>query len=192
MAASPLLRKTVSGAGRPRKAGPRHPCGKLIQPKPVEKEAEVIAFVLQQPHRRDAPVPHDPHLVTLIGRLIEGGELLSSLPKNILHDASKRFAADYGRYQRALLSRRPLAVTGGRVLRAEDAEADEREYRSACEAFAAAGRALRAAGDRVEKAADAAILHAAPEALSSTLAPWIKLSLPAGLAALVEHYRLGG
>ena len=36
------VRKTFSGAGRPRKAGPRHPCGKLIQSKKAEREAEVI------------------------------------------------------------------------------------------------------------------------------------------------------
>jgi hypothetical protein len=194
--ASPLLLKAVSvsisGSGRPRKAGPRHPCGKLVQARPAEREADNIVVALRQPHRRDAPVPRDPHLCTLIGQLVERGEVVSKLPKNLLHDAAKRYAADYARYQRALLSRRPLAVTGGAVLRAEDADAEARAYRSACDTFAAAGRALRAAGERVEKAAHAAILDAAPETPSATLAPWIKLSLPAALAALVEHYRLGG
>lgn len=184
------VRKTFSGPGRPRKEGPRQPNGQLRRPPPNQQSADIIALVLDQPHRRGS---RDQRRSTLIGRLVLDGIVRHDrIHRDQLIEAADRFAADYARFQRAVASRRPLAVTGGKVLVPDDPERDEREYRAAGEAWASVRRALRDAGERAEKAAHAAILDAAPEAEARSMAPWVVLSLPAALAALALYYGLSG
>lgn len=187
-------RKTFSGnngkrGGRPRKDGPRDAAGRLKRLSEAELARAIQATVIAQPHRRgsDDPRRHWP-----IGRLILDGKVgHSSLSADVLERAAQRYASDYARLQRALASRRPLAVTGGKVLRPEDIEAEQKESDAARKAWADVSRELRhAGGERVEKACQFAILDALPDMAEDTLAAWVVLSLPLGLKVLSDFYRL--
>jgi len=118
--------KTFSGVGRPRKAGPRDPNGRLVRPSTAETRAEIISIALRQPHRRG---DRDQRRSILIGRLIlDGAVRHGTLTNAQLFDAAERYAADYARFKRAVASRRPLAVADGRAMTLDDPEAEAREY----------------------------------------------------------------
>jgi hypothetical protein len=187
--ASVRVRKSFSGrAGRKRKPGCREPNGQLQRLSQEETEAEVISIALAQPHRKG---DRDQRRATFVGRLILDGKVrCGDLEPAVLVLACEHLQRDHARWQRAVESRRPLAVTGGRALRPEDLEEDAKEYASAAAAWAAACRSLRDAGERVESAAAWAILFAAPDASHETMAPWVLLSLPAAVSQLVKHYKL--
>jgi len=186
------VRKTVSGAGRPRKVGPRQPNGRLVQPTRTETEAEVVSLAARQPHRQGS---RDQRLATLIGRLVAGNPVASppiepavtvaKLTADDLYQISEKLVRDYRRYQAALASRRPLAVTGGAVQRPDPDPVSEQK---AIDHWAFLMRCLRCHGERVEKAAMFAIIDAPPDMPAEALAPWIKLSLPLAFQALNEAY----
>lgn len=178
-------RRTISGANRARKSGPRHPCGKLVQRSTQEREADIIALVLKQPHRNGSL---DQKTATLIGRLVSVKPVAVSVegftPRQ-LYDLAERFLRDYQRFQAALASRHPLAVTGGGALPPEpDPVAEQR----AVDQWAFVCRCLRVHGERIERAMIAAVVDAAPDMDQRILAPWIVLSLPLGFRALAEAY----
>jgi len=185
-------RKTVSGAGRPRKSGPRQPNGRLVQPTKTQTEAEVVELALWQPHRQGN---RDQRLQSLIGRLVLGNALaippipaavvVDGLTADQLYDLAEKFQRDYQRCQAALASRRPLAVTGGGVQRPDP---DPVREQKAIETWAGVSRALRVHGDRVEKAMQFLIIDAAPDYDQRVVAPWIILSAPLGFRALAEWY----
>lgn len=175
-------RTTFSGQGRPR-SGPREPNGRLIRPRKKEKEADVINIALAQPHRRGSL---DNRRRWAIGRLVLDGVVKHSrFGPGKLERAAELYAADYARLRWILDSRRPLANAEGqgREPTPEDSVATRK-------AWSEASRVLRDCGERVVKAMDYVVLDAAPEADERTLAPWIILSLPSGLAALAAHYGL--
>jgi hypothetical protein len=185
-----VSRKTFSGNGRPgrkRKDGPRQPNGQLRRVPEAETAAQIVAIALAQPHRRGDP---DPRRHWPVGRLILDQVVKhSDLSPAVLERAASRYAADYSRLQRALASRRPLAVTdGGGGF--EDPDMLEREHQHARWAWANVQRALRDAGERTVKACEMAILDLAPDFDEATLAQWIILSLPAGLGTLAKFYEL--
>lgn len=182
-------RKTFSGSTQRRKTGPRHPCGKLVQPTREEREADIRGVVIDQRHRFGAVDPNDPMAGTLIGRLLGGvrpaAVTVEGMTGADLHVLAQRFQDTYRRYQAALASRRAYAVTGGGALRPEpDPVAEQR----AIDAWAHVCRCLRVHSERVEKAMIAAVIDASPDMDQRTLAPWIILSLPLGFRALGEAY----
>ena len=64
--------------GRKRKSGPRHPCGKLIQPKSGESEREVMATALTARQRHygvTARQAKDERLGSALGRLAFAGHI---------------------------------------------------------------------------------------------------------------------
>lgn len=179
-------RRTVSGGGRPRKAGPREPNGDLQRPSREETTAEIISIAIAQPHRRGSA---DPRRRWAIGRLLlDGKVIVPEIGAAKLEQAANRYAADYHRLKRALLSKRPLAVTGGKKLSPEDPERDEREYAEALAAWSDVTRALKDADERVRKALDFAVLDAAPDADERCFPFWVVHSLAAGLAIIAGHY----
>lgn len=185
---SSTARKTISPV-RTRRPGPREPNGQLRRIPLKQATAEIIAIARHQPHRKGST---DPRLSALIGRLVVAEApakpvvQVEGFTQQDLYDLAQKFLAFYGRYQAALASRRPLAVTGGGALRPDpDPVAEQR----AIDAWASVSRALRDAGERVEKAAHAAIIDAAPEADQRTMAAWVTLSLPEAFRVLDAHFR---
>ena len=182
--------RRFSGSDRRRKSGPRHACGKLIQRSPQEREADIRSVVIQQPHRFGSA---DVERATLIGRLVTPDPVTNAPPavqvdgvtSRQLYGLAERFLKNYGRYQAALASRRPLAVTGGGVQRPDPDPVAEQK---AIDRWAFVCRALRVHGDRVEKAMIYAVIDAPPDVKQETLAAWIALSLPLGFRALAEAY----
>lgn len=175
-------RKTFSGVGRTRRPGVREPNGRLQRAPTAETAAEVVSIVLAQPHRRGDP---DQRRRWAVGRLILDGRVRHrDHGPDLLERAAEIFAADYARYRATMDSRRPLAATSGgagREMTTEEAEAVKARW-------AKVRRAVRDCGERVLSACDLAVLDDPQD--ERILAPWIILSLPAGLGALVEHYGL--
>lgn len=176
-------RTTFSGQGRPRNAGPRGPTGHLVRKIKKETEAQIVSIARAQPHRRGSD---DNRRRWPVGRLVLDGKVKHQrFGPGKLERAAELYAADYARLRWILDSRRPLAHSEGqgREPTPEDAVAVRKAWSNAT-------RVLRDCGERVVKAMDYVVLDAAPEADERVFAPWIILSLPAGLSALAEHYGL--
>jgi hypothetical protein len=182
--------RRFSGSDRRRKSGPRHACGKLIQRSPQEREADIRSVVLQQSHRFGSA---DVERATLIGRLVTRDPETKAPPAvqvdghtpRQLYDLAEKLIRDHGRYQAALASRRPLAVTGGGVQRPDPDPVAEQK---AIDRWAFICCCLRVHGERVEKAMLYAVLDAPPDRDQRTVSPAIILSLPLGFRALAEAY----
>lgn len=187
--------------GRPRKAGPREPNGRLQRQGVAQERAELAHVLAFHPQRRGS---ESRLRATLIGRLLDprfpaspgpgyepAAVVVEDLSAEQAYDLAERYLRAYQRWQAVRLSRRPLAVTGGGgSVRVElDLEDERKEYEGAMRAWADVSRALRDAGERVEQAFDAIVLHAAPEADQRLVPAWIRLSLPAAFRAIEAFYR---
>ena len=195
-------RRTGSNGGRPRKAGPRHGCGKIVQPRAEERLADVLAFAAAQPHRAGST---SPLAATLIGRLLDDRRpripgpgfapprvALAGYTAVQLNELADRYLRTYGRWQSAQLSRRPFAVIGGAAtVRAERTpEQEARAFETARIEWASVSKALRQAGQRVADAFETVVLHAAPETDERLVPAWAILSLPEALRTLAAYYRV--
>lgn len=169
--------RKLSKVGRTRKAGPRKPCGRLVQ----EKGEPVSNVVLMQPHRKGST---DQNRITAIGRLILDGKVKHSRlePADLLR-AAESYSKAYANVRWIWNSRRPYAVATGHGGEPSAAEAEVFK-----EAWRRVQLALRQHGERITKAAQFAILDDPQD--ERVLAPWIILSLPTALGAIAEHYGL--
>ncbi|WP_210482726.1 hypothetical protein [Microvirga antarctica] len=176
-------RKTFSGAGRKRLAGPRYKNGDRVKKKSSEATAGNLAVVLAQPHRRGST---DQRRHLPITRLIMDGKVKHSrLSAHDLERAAELYRKAYANWRWVMDCRRPLAkMTGGS---GEPTAAEADVFKAGWERVT---RALRACGTRVEKAIDAAVLKDDPDFPEDAYAPWIILSLPQGLEAIADHYGL--
>jgi hypothetical protein len=176
--------------GRPRKQGVREPSGRPQRtPKAVE-ELETMLVVLKQPHRLG---DRDQRRRWAVGRLILDGKIKHSDPgigPDELERAADLYAMAYADMRWVMDSKRPFAALSPRRSRVLDPEQEAERAEEIIAKWSMLSRALNDAGERVRKAMEALVLDN-PEH-EATIAPWVILSAPAGLAALVEFFGLKG
>lgn len=192
------VRKTFSGTGRTRRVGAREPNGRLQRQPRAEQAADILSFVARQPNRPAAGdirlgLPLDTETPVL--RLIYSGKVSHpDIARAELREAAERLSRDYGSYQAAIGSRRPLAVLmgSGGISADRDEQAEIDRHRRAVATWTAISRALRDAGVIAEEAARLGILDQAPDFDERLFAPRIVIGLSLALVALVGHYGLAG
>jgi hypothetical protein len=122
---------------------------------------------------------------TTVGRFLEDDRaLLNGVSRYTLNLAAVRIADMYDRYQRALASRRPIAVTSGITGGPEDVD----RAKEAMEAFTKANTVLQRAGHAIRQAT----LDLCCEHHEETWQPPFAMAYYAveGLKLLAEHFGL--
>jgi hypothetical protein len=170
--------------GRPRKPGPRHPCGQLINPSKAEvSEAEKAlakVIAIRQPDRQDIPVAlrHDAKAGTVLGRLQLGGKITHEQ-----YMAGEWYAGVVRRYRQVIMAPNcnPGSISGVTIvgssgpMHIEDEEAQRRKS-----VYDAAFELLDKIGQRVAKAVAHTAVHDRPAGDGLNL-------LLIGLEALAVH-----
>lgn len=191
-------------AGRPRKAGQRHPSGQLVQKSKVEKQIDDRVRTSRQPHRRmlRAEDRLDERAESPLGRLLIKGYLGSELvgketriseQAHLRNDAGTMYAQVVGAFRSTIEAPRSTSGSGrgsgciserygqGDACRWDPdscACLKRRDrYMAAFEALAQAGRSVLMAVNRVAVAREA-------------IAPEEMVNLVAGLDVLVRHFGL--
>jgi hypothetical protein len=177
-------RKSFSGAGRKRKAGPREPNGRVQRPTATERESNIKGVVLGQPHRQGSD---DIWRETPIGRLLLSGKVAhSSATSAELWRASQEYLAAFGNIRRVWDSRRPYAVAVGTVPPdlSEDQKARyQREWGDI-------ERVLRDAGVMSKKAVEYILQDAPPDDEERAYSHWVTYGAGIGLAAIAKHFEI--
>lgn len=175
-------RKSFSGSGRKRKAGPREPSGRVQRISTSERQADVIAVVLAQPHRLGSG---DGWRETPLGRLLLDKRVHhSSASADELWRASCEYAQAFSNVRRVWDSRRPWAVSEGRI----PADLSEEQRIKYERDWGDIQRALRDAGVMAQKAVEYLLQDAPPHDEERTYAFWLTHGAGVGLAALARHF----
>jgi len=122
---------------------------------------------------------------TAAGRLLEDDTVLTKrLSRDALHRAAVRLADIYDAYQKAIASRRPMAVTGG----GSNAPEDEERTIRAIEAYTRVNTVLTQQGPAIRQAT----LTLCTEHHEETWQPpfWLAYNAVAGLRVLAEYFGL--
>jgi hypothetical protein len=175
-------RRTFSGGGKPRKAGPREPNGRLRPAPRAEREADIVAVVLAQPHRRGSG---DDRRRWAIGRLILDGKVRApGIASADLERAAEMYALAYADLRWVIDSRRPWATGGGRD-RPEPTPDQDTAIRAH---WSAIERVLRDAGRVARDAVEKAVLDDPSESWEAPF--WITYGCGLALAALAKHFEI--
>lgn len=188
--------------GPKKKKGPRHKCGKLMQPtKQQKQEAEVqigvnyAKLAAQQPHRRGLELPAHlserqrakigdpgthPRAATELGRMA-----LEGLITEAQYIAGEKYARVVGKWRALVGGPRAIAGNGpGYDCMADCRDTDPCKCRDRQQAFDAAFKALGGAGAPARAAVDCVVL--ADLGLAGDIL--VLAELRAGLSALDRHF----
>lgn len=171
--------------GKPRaptqpRGGKREGAGRPKSETTIERERDVKAVALNQPHRRGMALEW---LASPVGRILaSSSHLLAGISASALHDSANRFSESYSKWQAVAGSTRPFAnSTAGSN---QDISTDQAErFRTQ---WAAAWRILRWSGERQEKAVFAVVIEPQPEDWRPP--HWVVYGCIEGLKALATHY----
>lgn len=172
-------RKKQKAPTQPR-GGKRKGAGRPKSEATIERERDVKAVALNQPHRRGDDLVW---LWSAVGRLLtSSGHLTKGISRNALYEAANRFAEAYSKWQSVKSSPRPFANSAA----TGDAEISSDRAERFCRQWAEAWRALRLSGEMQEKAVFAVIIE--PQAEDWRPPHWVVYGCIEGLKALATHY----
>lgn len=172
-------RKKRNTPAQPR-GGKRNGAGRPKSVATIERERDVKAVVLNQPHRLGSTSDWRSDAV---GRLLDDARYpTSGLSKKGLYEAANRFAEAYSRWQGVVCSARPFAnsAAGG------DGDIPDSIAWRYQNAWLTAWGAVRHAGERQEKAVFAAVIEPQQEDWRPPF--WIVYGCIEGLKALAHHF----
>jgi hypothetical protein len=162
----------------------REPSGKLQREPQEERTAEIVAIVLAQPHRRGSD---DDRRHTPLGRLILDGKVKAAgVTPDELWRASLEYGQAFANMRRVWDSRRPWAVSEGRI----PPDLSEKQRADYERAWGDCSRALRDAGVMAQKAVEFLLQDAGPDDEERCYGFHITHGAGLGLLALARHFKI--
>ncbi len=175
-----MATKRKPGKPTQQRGGKRNGAGRPKSEATIEKERDVKAVALAQPHRRGMALEW---LAEPVGRILSSsGALTDKISRTALYESANRFSEKYQRWQSVAGSSRPFAnsVAGA------DGHISQEQADKWRKQWGDAWRALRMAGERQEKAVFAVVIE--PQAEDWQPPYWIVYGCIEGLKALADHF----
>lgn len=162
------------------RGGKRKGAGRPKSTTTLERERDVKAVVLSQPHRKGNDLQW---LAEPVGRILaNSGTLTHKISRSALYESANRFAEAYSAWQGVVSSSRPFAnSTAG-----TDGDMPEDHARYFEGRWMRAWRVLRAQGEMIEKSVFYSVIDPQPEDWRPP--HWVCFGCIEGLKALASHF----